>query len=180
MRSQLCTIHSIVMKSGKNQCRKESSCRLFCRLCSPHFSSGIVEQAKRERAWKSPHARKARRPFLSHRRVSPFSRGMIFTRARVSLALLSLRKNGDYSLSIYFESSLTLHILLFNGYEDTKLLYVLLLSFLPRYVVNNTFDLVPPRFFCLFEGYDSTVFLLNVSSNQFCSASTPKRFKIKH
>ena len=105
---------------------------------------------------------------------------MIFTRARVSLALLSLRKNGDYSQSIYFESSLTVHILLFNGYEDTKLLYVLLVSFLPRYVVNNTFDLVPPRFFCLFEGYDSTVFLLNVSSNQFCSASTPKRFKIKH
>ena len=25
----------------------------------PHFSSGIVERAKRERAWKSPHARKA-------------------------------------------------------------------------------------------------------------------------
>ena len=24
----------------------------------PHFSSGIVERAKRERAWKSPHARK--------------------------------------------------------------------------------------------------------------------------
>ena len=24
----------------------------------PHFSSGIVEQAKRERAWKSPHAKK--------------------------------------------------------------------------------------------------------------------------
>ena len=73
-----------------------------------------------------------------------------------------------------------MHILLFNGYEDTKLLYVLLVSFLLRYVVNNTFDLVPPRFFCLFEGYDSTVFLLNVSSNQFCSASTPKRLKIKH
>ena len=34
----------------------------------PHFSSGIVERAKR-------------------------SRGVIFTRARVSLALLSLRKN---------------------------------------------------------------------------------------
>ena len=47
----------------------------------PHFSSGIVERAKRERAWKSPHARL-------------FSRGVIFTRARVSLALLSLRKNG--------------------------------------------------------------------------------------
>ena len=25
----------------------------------PHFSSGIVERAKRERTWKSPHARKA-------------------------------------------------------------------------------------------------------------------------
>ena len=40
--------------------------------------------------------------FLSRspHRVSPFSRGVIFTRARVSLALLSLRKNGDYSQSI--------------------------------------------------------------------------------
>ena len=28
---------------------------------SPHFSSGKVERAKRKRAWKSPHARKARR-----------------------------------------------------------------------------------------------------------------------
>ena len=40
------------------------------------MSSGIVEQAKRERARKSPHARKGD------------------TCARVSLALLSLRKNG--------------------------------------------------------------------------------------
>ena len=39
----------------------------------PHFSSGIVEGAKRERAWKSPHARKGdtrrhaatRAPFLA-------------------------------------------------------------------------------------------------------------------
>ena len=44
----------------------------------PHFSSGKVEQAKRERAWKSPHACRL------------FSRGEIFTRARFSLALLSL------------------------------------------------------------------------------------------
>ena len=51
----------------------------FYTTSSPHFSSGIVEREKRERTWKSPHAR------------------MIFTRARVSLALLSLRKNGDYS-----------------------------------------------------------------------------------
>ena len=50
-----------------------------------HFSSGIAVRAKCERGWKSPHARKG-------------SRVVIFTRARVSLALLSLRKNGDYSL----------------------------------------------------------------------------------
>ena len=33
----------------------------------PHFSSGIVERVKHERAWKSPHARRARRvlPFLA-------------------------------------------------------------------------------------------------------------------
>ena len=49
----------------------------------PHFSSGIVERTKRERAWKSPHARKG-----------DTQRGAIFTRSRVSLALLSLRKNG--------------------------------------------------------------------------------------
>ena len=53
----------------------------------PHFLSGIVERAKRERAWKSPHARKARRSRL-------FSHGVIFTRARVSLSLLSLRTYG--------------------------------------------------------------------------------------
>ena len=34
--------------------------------------------------------------FLSPRRVSPFSRGVIFTGVRVTLALLSLGKNGDY------------------------------------------------------------------------------------
>ena len=52
-------------------------------LC-PNFFSGIVERAKREHAWKSPLG------------VSPFPRGVIFTRAHVSLALLSLRKNEDY------------------------------------------------------------------------------------
>ena len=72
---------------------------VFCRLrVVPHFSSGKVEQAKRERAWKSPHARKddtrrgeRRIIFLACRL---FSRGVIFTHTRVSLALLSLRKNG--------------------------------------------------------------------------------------
>ena len=80
---------------------------------SPHFSSTIVERAKRERAWKLPHARKARRGaerekwfemkneikiiFVSHRRISPFSRGVISTRTCLLLPLLSLRENGDYS-----------------------------------------------------------------------------------
>ena len=34
---------------------RQSCCRL---RVVPHLSSGIVERAKRERAWKSPHARK--------------------------------------------------------------------------------------------------------------------------
>ena len=38
----------------------------------PHFSEGIVERAKRERAWKSPHARKGDAVFFSPRCVSPF------------------------------------------------------------------------------------------------------------
>ena len=48
----------------------------------PHFSSGIVEQA---------HVKITPR---EKRRHAFFSRGAIFTRARVSLALLFLRKNG--------------------------------------------------------------------------------------
>ena len=60
----------------------------------PHFSPGIVERAKHERVWKSPHARKVTR---GGERVSChlFWCGMIFTRTRVSLTLLSLRKNGE-------------------------------------------------------------------------------------
>ena len=49
--------------------------------------------------------------FLSNRRVSPFSLGVFFTPARVSLALLSLRKNGDYSWSM----SRPVHQSLFPG-----------------------------------------------------------------
>ena len=53
----------------------------------PHFPSGIVERAKRERAWITPREKRRHACRL-------FSRGVIFTPARVSLALLSLRKNG--------------------------------------------------------------------------------------
>ena len=60
------------------------NCSLARLRVVPIYFSGIVERAKRERAWKSPN------------RVSPFPRGVIFTRADVSLALPSLRKNEDY------------------------------------------------------------------------------------
>ena len=36
-------------------------------------------------------------PAFPFHRVSPFTGGVIFTRARVSLALPSVRKSGDYS-----------------------------------------------------------------------------------
>ena len=55
----------------------------------PYFSSGMVERAKRKRAWKSLHGRKrATRGGNSPHRELPFLRGVIFTRACVSLALL--------------------------------------------------------------------------------------------
>ena len=85
----------------------------LCRLrVFPHFPSGIVERAKGERTWKSPNARKATRrgerekwgttdkALLCPRRVSPFSRGVILTRARASLALLSLKENEGL-LAVY-------------------------------------------------------------------------------
>ena len=76
----------------------------------PHFSSGIVERAKRERARISPHARKGdtRRGERKMKNLPAacrlFSRGVIFTRVRVSLALLSLRKNAGL-LVVYNEKA---------------------------------------------------------------------------
>ena len=42
----------------------------------PHFSSGIVERAKRERAWKSAHARKGDTPRVAFSRVGWFSHAL--------------------------------------------------------------------------------------------------------
>ena len=65
----------------------------YCRLrVVPHFSSGIVERAKRERAWKLTHARKGDTRKGERKMCRLFLRGLIFT--RVLLGLLSLRKNG--------------------------------------------------------------------------------------
>ena len=62
----------------------------------PIFPQGqYVQRAQREREYFS----------LSPRHLSPSSRRVIFTRARVSLAPLSLRKNGDYSQSNSLQAS---------------------------------------------------------------------------
>ena len=73
----------------------------------PHLSSGIVERAKSERARARKKKRKKKEKRKKKRRHAVvitffslpatcrlFSRGAIFTHARVSLALLSLRTNG--------------------------------------------------------------------------------------
>ena len=83
----------------------------------PHFSSGIVERAKRERAWKSPHARKGdtrrgeRKIFLSPRRVSPFlAWGDFHARSRFAHSTILEEKWGT-------TRSLTVSILA-NCYES--------------------------------------------------------------
>ena len=64
-----------------------AKCRARLRVF-PHLSSGIVERAKRKRVKITPREKG------DTLRVSPFSRGVIFTRARVSLAPLPLRTSG--------------------------------------------------------------------------------------
>ena len=60
----------------------------------PHFSSGIVERAKRKRVKITPREKRRHAAGREKNACRLFSRGVIFTRARVSLALLSLRKNA--------------------------------------------------------------------------------------
>ena len=62
----------------------------------PHFSSGIVERAKRERAWKSPHARKG------------YTRRVAFSRVGWSLALLSLEEKWGTTRSLLMGRSVIL------------------------------------------------------------------------
>ena len=85
---------SVQMVSAQSECigrlgtegKKEIIARLRVVL---YFLSRIVERAKCKRASKSPIARKA-----------PFSRGVIFTCACVSLAPLSLRENKGSTCSL--------------------------------------------------------------------------------
>ena len=43
----------------------------------PHFSSGIVKRAKRERAWKSPHARKGDTRWGERKKLKQQRRGRL-------------------------------------------------------------------------------------------------------
>ena len=85
---------------------------LFSRLrVVSHFSSGIVERAKHERAWKSPHARKGdmRRGERKMKKVKNFSLSLprvAFSRVGWFLRALAFRslyypwgQMGDYSWS---------------------------------------------------------------------------------
>ena len=85
---------SVQMVSAQSGCvgrlGKEGKKEIIARLrVVLHFPSRIVERGKCERASKLPIARKA-----------PFSREVIFTRARVSLAPLSLRENKASTRSL--------------------------------------------------------------------------------
>ena len=91
---------TLILQSWKQKLRMIDNSLVWILMTSrarlrvvPHFCSGIVERAKRERAWKSPHTRIGVSPRAAACRL--FSRGVIFTHARVSLALFSLRKNGE-------------------------------------------------------------------------------------
>ena len=75
----------------------------------PHFSSGIVERAKCECAWKSSHARKGNtrqgeRKMRDPRVAFSCIHGVIFMHTHVFLALLSLR---DYTRSLYSADQLS-------------------------------------------------------------------------
>ena len=84
LRSGLCWTHTALLWGNRFWRRIWNRIRDVARLrVVPHFSSGIGERTKHERVWKSPLARKG-----------DTRRGVIFARARVSLALLSLRRNG--------------------------------------------------------------------------------------
>ena len=107
--------------SGHAGCLKLHSCNRL--RVVPIFPQG--QWSKRNASARENHPTRERRnaagreknQFLSPRRVSPFSCGMFFTRAGVSLAPPSLRKNGDYSQSVHanfcFVSKLDAQTLLF-------------------------------------------------------------------
>ena len=65
-------------------------------LVVAHFSSGIVERAKRERAWKSPHARKA---------IRGGKRGKIFSLFSLSRRVSSFLAWGDFHARSRFARS---------------------------------------------------------------------------
>ena len=102
------TLAQIYLHAPIGSYRKEKSLKDFSRLrVDPHFSSGIVERAKRDSAWKSPHARKG----LSPRRVSPFlAWGDFHARSRFTRSTLREEKWGTTrSLKIFLLEPKFLH-----------------------------------------------------------------------
>ena len=81
-------IWHVLLNKFKDQNKKNNPrLRVF-----PHFSSGIVEQAKGEWAWKSPHARKGDTWHVAFSCVGWFSRSFAFR-----LLYYPWGKMGDYS-----------------------------------------------------------------------------------
>ena len=72
---------------------------------SPHFSSGIVGSKRHARELENQPTRERRDAAVREKYKTPlrlpFSHGSIFTRAHISLTLLSLRKySWDYTCSL--------------------------------------------------------------------------------
>ena len=91
----------------------------------PHFSSGIVERAKRERAWKSPHARKGdtRRGERKMRRVSPFlARGDFHARSRFARSTIPEEIWGT-TRSLNLDRSWLVALFVHESYSFQKTLY---------------------------------------------------------
>ena len=106
--------------------------------------------------------------FLSPRRVSNFSRGVIFTRARVSLALLSLRKNGDYSQSKCYE----------KPYQPlNRMVYVSKYSRLSQFTrCSYSYSISKETLFFVFDGFVKKLLffrkLLTTFGGLLCSVCT--------
>ena len=111
----------------------------------PHFFSGMVERAKRERAWKSPHARKG--VFLSPPRVSPFlAWGGFHARSRFARSTIPEEKSGT-TRSLPYASLNSLYFL-----------------------SHELFKMTTP-YGMIFLGYLSEMYLIEGSRHELCCLS---------
>ena len=118
------------IKINLNFSGQEFSIHSFIRLrVVPHFSSGIVERAKRERAWKSPHARKG------------YTRRLRFARSTIPEekwgTTRSLFIHNSY---LFFQGNQTLQASLENYFKELWTLQVLIHR---SALVLNCFEIFP-------------------------------------